>query len=380
MGLVFADVREGEEGDVQFVFWTRHDECKRTVVSICRKISQLRRILMIFYPKTLAPSFQRSSNLNSGERTILRNPPPSWTHPLSKNVDPPSPRLRRRPPRFLLPHPRNRYLPPHPPPHSLKKLNIPSKRPILPLRTSRRAHRPRAETPGAAHLHHHRPPPPPRGHRSLPPPPLRAERRQPCRLHGQPAPLPHCEIERSDFYTLVRYGCPKFSLPLANSIHLTPYPKQSRRKSQKKPTQLTETSPVLVLTNHFLWFRHFSTPPSNPPHTRHGRPPSIYDRPEMPTFTEIASFFGICVWLVPFALFVSLSAGENVLPSMGSEYATGGEVPGGVGGALGSGGEGGGRARRKKGLVKAAVDWIVEWVGENGQLMGFWRGDKVRRF
>ena len=73
----------------------------------------------------------------------------------------------------------------------------------------------------------------------------------------------------------------------------------------------------------------------------------------MPTFAEIASYFGICVWLVPFALFVSLSASENVLPSMGSEYATGGEVPGNVGGALGSGD---GRARRKKGLVKAAVD------------------------
>ena len=98
----------------------------------------------------------------------------------------------------------------------------------------------------------------------------------------------------------------------------------------------------------------------------------------MPTFTEIASYFGICVWLVPFALFVSLSAGENVLPSMGSEYATGGEVPANVGGALGSGA--GGRARRKKGLVKAAVDWVVEWVGETGQLMGFWRGDKVRQF
>ncbi len=98
----------------------------------------------------------------------------------------------------------------------------------------------------------------------------------------------------------------------------------------------------------------------------------------MPTFTEIASYFGICVWLVPFALFVSLSAGENVLPSMGSEYATGGEVPGNVGGALGGGG--GGRARRKKGLVKAAVDWVVEWVGQNGQLMGFWRGDKARNF
>ena len=134
---------------------------------------------------------------------------------------------------------------------------------------------------------------------------------------------------------------------------------------------------VLVLANHFLWFRHFSTPPPASPSRRYGQPSSLYDRPEMPTFTEIASYFGICVWLVPFALFVSLSASENVLPSMGSEYATGGEVPGNVGGALGSGD---GRARRKKGLVKAAVDWVVGWAGETAQLMGFWRGNKSRNF
>lgn len=97
----------------------------------------------------------------------------------------------------------------------------------------------------------------------------------------------------------------------------------------------------------------------------------------MPTFTEIASYFGVCVWLVPFALFVSLSAGENVLPSMGSEYATGGSLGTGDGG-LGAGGDG--RARRKKGLVKAAVDWVIEWVGETGGLLGLWRGDKVRTF
>ncbi|KAG4305672.1 hypothetical protein PORY_001228 [Pneumocystis oryctolagi] len=32
------------------------------------------------------------------------------------------------------------------------------------------------------------------------------------------------------------------------------------------------------------------------------------------TFAQIASFFGICVWLTPFSLFVSLPAGDNVLP------------------------------------------------------------------
>ena len=74
---------------------------------------------------------------------------------------------------------------------------------------------------------------------------------------------------------------------------------------------------------------------------------------------------------------MSLSAGENVLPSMGSEYATGGSLGTGDG-SLGGGGDG--RARRKKGLVKAAVDWVFEWVGETGGLLGLWRGEKARRF
>ncbi|KAL8692128.1 MAG: hypothetical protein Q9224_004022 [Gallowayella concinna] len=104
-----------------------------------------------------------------------------------------------------------------------------------------------------------------------------------------------------------------------------------------------------------------------------------YDYADIPTFTEIASFFGICVWLTPFALFVSLSAGENVLPSMGSEYATGNAGRSGDGTSnLGSNGD-----RRSKpgakGLVKAAIDGTFEWVGETGEAMGLWRGNK-RRF
>ena len=62
---------------------------------------------------------------------------------------------------------------------------------------------------------------------------------------------------------------------------------------------------------------------------------------------------------------------------MGSEYATGGEVPGNPGGVLGTGD---GRTRRKKGLLKAAVDRSFEWVEETGQVMGFWKGDKARNF
>ncbi|KAF8076612.1 transmembrane adaptor Erv26-domain-containing protein [Lyophyllum atratum] len=36
--------------------------------------------------------------------------------------------------------------------------------------------------------------------------------------------------------------------------------------------------------------------------------------PDVPGFTEIASFFGICVWLAPLFLFLSLSANDNALP------------------------------------------------------------------
>ena len=53
---------------------------------------------------------------------------------------------------------------------------------------------------------------------------------------------------------------------------------------------------------------------------------------------------------------------------MGSEYATGGSL-GTSDGGLGSGGLK--KASRKKGLVKAAVDWIVDWVGETGDFRSF---------
>lgn len=92
-----------------------------------------------------------------------------------------------------------------------------------------------------------------------------------------------------------------------------------------------------------------------------------------PTFTEIASYFGLCVWLVPFALFVSLSAGENVLPSMGSEYATG-ERPG-VGGQAGAD-----TKAKSKGMAKVLVDRVREWMGETGEVMGFWREEHARAF
>ncbi|KAF2263615.1 DUF396-domain-containing protein [Lojkania enalia] len=143
---------------------------------------------------------------------------------------------------------------------------------------------------------------------------------------------------------------------------------------------------ALVILNHWLWFRHFSAPPA------HSRTYPYSRDPNIPTFTEIASYFGLCVWFVPFALFVSLSAGENVLPSMGSEYATGegssfisaGKEPSSSGSGYGVGDGTGVEGRRRHrsgtnaGMAKAMVNGVREWVGETGEVMGFWKGERTR--
>ena len=36
-----------------------------------------------------------------------------------------------------------------------------------------------------------------------------------------------------------------------------------------------------------------------------------------PTFGDMATFFGICVWLTPLFFFLSLSANDNTLPTAG---------------------------------------------------------------
>lgn len=52
---------------------------------------------------------------------------------------------------------------------------------------------------------------------------------------------------------------------------------------------------VLVLINHYIAFQHFS---------------SVYY-----SFSEIMAYFTLCLWVIPFTIFISLSAGDNVLPS-----------------------------------------------------------------
>ncbi|EGE77105.2 DUF396 domain-containing protein [Blastomyces dermatitidis ATCC 18188] len=142
------------------------------------------------------------------------------------------------------------------------------------------------------------------------------------------------------------------------------------------------TSCLLVGLNHWLWFRYFSDPISAQPSRSmpwskdagsNTRQSYYYGAvTDLPSFTEVASYFGLCVWLVPFALFVSLSAGENVLPSMGSEYATGATAASSLADRDAK--------LKNKGMAKALVDGVREWMGDTGELMGFWRGEKTRRF
>ncbi|KAG6335114.1 hypothetical protein ID866_3983 [Astraeus odoratus] len=71
---------------------------------------------------------------------------------------------------------------------------------------------------------------------------------------------------------------------------------------------------ILAMTNHLMWFMHFSqvSRQARHTHTRHRGPVT-----EVPSFADIATFFGICVWLVPLFLFLSLSANDNALPTSG---------------------------------------------------------------
>ncbi|CAH0391827.1 unnamed protein product [Bemisia tabaci] len=53
---------------------------------------------------------------------------------------------------------------------------------------------------------------------------------------------------------------------------------------------------ILLFVNHYLAFDYFS---------------SVYH-----PFSEVMAYFTLCLWLVPCALFVSLSANENILPTV----------------------------------------------------------------
>ncbi|PNY23196.1 Protein SVP26 [Tolypocladium capitatum] len=131
-------------------------------------------------------------------------------------------------------------------------------------------------------------------------------------------------------------GFPFWSTLLGIAAHVVYLRNMRRFPFVKLADPLFILSCVLVLLDHYVWFRHFSHS-----QTRAYQRSSYLDQADSPSFTMIASFFGLCVWLVPFALFVSLSAGDNVLPTMGTEPVRGVD----------------GRAR-PQGMVKALVDYV----------------------
>ncbi|RIA96537.1 transmembrane adaptor Erv26-domain-containing protein [Glomus cerebriforme] len=81
---------------------------------------------------------------------------------------------------------------------------------------------------------------------------------------------------------------------------------------------------ALVLADHFLWFQYFT---------------SRYF-----VFADITAFFGICVWLIPFAYFISLSANDNSLPSFDPNLQNADSIP----------------SRYKSGLLKNLLNFILQ--------------------
>ncbi|KAF8269081.1 transmembrane adaptor Erv26-domain-containing protein [Lactarius quietus] len=71
---------------------------------------------------------------------------------------------------------------------------------------------------------------------------------------------------------------------------------------------------ILVVADHFMWFFHFARrahEAREAAHKAYRGGPVV--RP--PTFGDMATFFGLCVWLTPLFLFLSLSANDNTLPT-----------------------------------------------------------------
>ncbi|KIK67843.1 hypothetical protein GYMLUDRAFT_155264, partial [Collybiopsis luxurians FD-317 M1] len=68
---------------------------------------------------------------------------------------------------------------------------------------------------------------------------------------------------------------------------------------------------ALVIADHFLWFFYFAQLNQQ---ARHQRFYTGKLSVKPPSFTEVATFFGTCVWLAPLFLFLSLSANDNTIP------------------------------------------------------------------
>jgi hypothetical protein len=70
---------------------------------------------------------------------------------------------------------------------------------------------------------------------------------------------------------------------------------------------------ILVITDHFTWFFYFSRVSQEARHVAYRGAQARHTEP--PGFLDIATFFGLCVWLAPLFLFLSLSANDHALPT-----------------------------------------------------------------
>ncbi|CDO57049.1 hypothetical protein DV451_000447 [Geotrichum candidum] len=127
------------------------------------------------------------------------------------------------------------------------------------------------------------------------------------------------------------------------------------------------TSCFSVVLNHYLWFKYF-TDNSIPPYAIYNTNP-YYQGKVHPPFAQVSSFLGLCVWLVPFALFISLSASDNVLPT--SLHQAGPHHS--HGGALSEEDESAtAKARRKStGLAKALISFGYVYIVKIARVFGF---------
>jgi len=88
---------------------------------------------------------------------------------------------------------------------------------------------------------------------------------------------------------------------------------------------------VLVLVDHFLWFFYFSKVTQE---ARDRNYHGIRAKHDIPGFAQIATFFGICVWLAPLFLFLSLSANDHALPTSGAHNLNRPDIPAPARGSL----------------------------------------------
>ncbi|KAL6946823.1 hypothetical protein ACO0QE_001674 [Hanseniaspora vineae] len=111
---------------------------------------------------------------------------------------------------------------------------------------------------------------------------------------------------------------------------------------------------VLVILNHYLWFRYFNNI-EIPPQFK-------YDPKYIPqkraNFAEVASFFGIMIWFVPFALFISLSAADQTLPLTSGNEGSSGVIPSSSSGSISTSGK---KTRKMQSIGKVVISTIKEY-------------------